>query len=144
MTFNCSYTHYIKRQKQFLEFDMKTSQDRGWSCKINYLKFPKASSWLPKYQWYLKQDRILFNLPFISNPKLIQTNKVGECIENSLWLIQLPLSSSKHAGVSGKPDSSLETGSPLFISVTLICSSVICQASGHWTSVNKHKWLEVF
>lgn len=58
----------------------------GGSCKTNYLKFPKASSRLPKYQWYLKQDRILFNLPFRSNPKLIQTNKVGECIEKSLWL----------------------------------------------------------
>lgn len=111
MAFNCSYMHYNKRQKRLIEFNMKTSQDRGWPCKINYLKFPKVSLWLPKSQWYLKQDRILCKHHFRSNPK---------CGVRIYWKItETHTTASKllRAGLSGKLNGSLGTGLPPSISV---------------------------
>lgn len=39
-----------KEKILLIELNMKTSQDQGWPCKINYFKFPIVSLWLPKSQ----------------------------------------------------------------------------------------------
>lgn len=111
---------------------MKTSQDRAWPCKMNYLKFLQVSLWLPKSQWCLKQCGTLSKGPFRRNAKLIQTNKVREFIERSLL-------SYKHLCAPARGPMR-KTGRLASVQVWTSAGAQWCTGEGYRVSV-KDKWL---